>query len=68
MSDQNKTTEASKTELTDEQLDGAQGGASYLKINGIEGESRLTEEVSLNFSKVEFEYIKDDSISTKLKI
>ena len=41
MSDQNKTTEASKTELTDEQLEGAQGGASYIKIGDIEGESKL---------------------------
>ena len=56
MSKTDKTTEASKVELTDEALDDAQGGAGYLKIDGIDGESRFTENVSLNFSKVEFEY------------
>ena len=76
MSDKDKITEASKTELTDEQLDGAQGGAGYLKIDGIDGESKdagaLTENFSLNFSKVEFEYVKQtstlDKSSTKLKV
>lgn len=39
MSEKDKTTEASKVELTDEQLDGAEGGAGYLKLGDIEGES-----------------------------
>lgn len=52
-----KTTEASSVELTDEALDGAQGGAGFLKLGDIEGESK---EASLNFSKVEFEYVKVD--------
>ena len=74
MSKSDKVTEASKVELTDEQLDGAQGGAAYIKFDGIDGESRAsvpTEEVSLNFSKVEFEYVKQsprlDKSSTKVK-
>ena len=58
-----KTTEASSVELTDEALDGAQGGAGFLKLGDIDGEaqdSALTENVTLNFSKVEFEYVKVD--------
>ena len=61
--------------MTDEQLEDAQGGVSYLKLGDIDGESKDTvpvDQVSLNFSKVEFEYIKDDSLRdgspTKLKI
>ena len=37
MSD-DKTTEDSKTELTESQLDDVQGGAGYLKIGDIKGE------------------------------
>ena len=39
MSDDTKTTQDSKVELTDEQLDGAEGGAGYVKFDGIDGES-----------------------------
>ena len=75
MTDKDKITEASKTELTDEQLDGAQGGAGYIKIGDIEGTSRdavPTEEVSLNFTKITHDYVKGpsklDKSSTKLKV
>ena len=72
MTKENKTTDASKVELTDEQMDGAQGGAGYLKIGDIPGESRdavPTEELSLNFTKVEFEDLKTtrDDLSWKVK-
>ncbi|MFK7941497.1 MAG: hypothetical protein AB8B85_01060 [Paracoccaceae bacterium] len=39
MSKTNRTTDASKVELTDEELDGAEGGAGFLKLGDIEGES-----------------------------
>lgn len=63
MSNTDKTTEASKTELTDQELDGAQGGAGYLKIGDIKGESvdpALKSEYPLNFSKIETEYVEQD--------
>ncbi|MEM7746229.1 MAG: hypothetical protein AAF409_21250 [Pseudomonadota bacterium] len=59
MTDRNKTTDASKVELTDEQLDDVQAGlaAAYLKLGDIDGESKAipTETFSLNFGKIEFQ-------------
>ncbi len=59
MTDKNKTTDASKVELTDEQLDDAQAGlaGAYLKLGDIDGESKAipAESISLNFGKIEFQ-------------
>lgn len=67
MSKTDKTTEASQTELSDSELENAQGGAVFAKYDGVDGESkdaRVSESFSLNFGKIEVEYAKD---STKLE-
>lgn len=62
MSKTDKTTEASQADLSDEQLDGAQGGASFLKLGDIEGMAKNTshmDTVTLNFPKVEIARVND---------
>ena len=65
MTSDDKATDASKVDLTDEELDGANGGAGYIKLGDIEGTSKLTGEVSLNFGKIQDDY--RDLKSTALK-
>ena len=72
MAKTDKTTEASKVELTDEALDGAQGGASMIKMDDLDTGSKGTVWKSRAFDGKGNDLFQDkagtlDKSSTKLK-
>lgn len=73
MTDKDKTTDASKVELDDSDLDQAQGAGidAYLKLDGLDGESKdahFTETITLNFGKIENTYDRQTPKDTAQKL